>query len=344
MGNIAPEVQELKTSLQNKYGGNRSKEYEMHNNTKAPAFDKSLRTNRISAMQSRIERRMHGEDKDIAGQHFIAKTRSSGSVLEMARNLDTQQAEQESLEEYEAHKQGKPKYNRAVSDDPSSLLFTPEQLVKIAVHKAAISKQLDANEEQRKVVQPNYPNSNPQNVANVYHIPQQNGLCQQHQQQELQEQAQLTAQRQLEEQEEQERKRQESLKQLQEQERNRQLQEQERQQQLREQQEKDKQRQEQEKRQLQEQEKQRGLKEQQERERQRQLQEQEQQRQLLKQERIRQLQEQERERQLLEQQEKQRLLEEQQEMKKQRQIQEQEEQERQQKLREEKEREIQEQK
>merc|ERR1711915_841645 len=212
MGNIAPEVQELKTSLQNKYGGNRSKEYEMHNNTKAPAFDKSLRTNRISAMQSRIERRMHGEDKDIAGQHFIAKTRSSGSVLEMARNLDTQQAEQESLEEYEAYKQGKPKYNRAVSDDPSSLLFTPEQLVKIAVHKAAISKQLDAGEEQRKVVHSNNQNDNSdQFITNVYHTEQQNGYSHPNQLQQMQEQVQSTSQRKFEEQQEQEKIRQERI-------------------------------------------------------------------------------------------------------------------------------------
>merc|ERR1712106_998185 len=378
--NIAPEVLELKKSVQNSHIGNQTNEYEIHNNVaKAPVFDKSIRTNKVSAMQSRIERRMYGDDKDNPRQNFLSRTRSSGSVLEMARNLDTHTAEQESLEEYEAQMQGKPRYNRAVSDDPSSMLFTPEQLVKIAVHKAAISKQLDAGEEQRKVVDPNHHNNSNQNMSNVYN--QQNGLCQQHKQQQIQEHAQLATQRQLEEQQEQELQRQERLKQIhdqqerqkllqEQQERQRQIQEQEKQRVLHEKerqmqlQEQEKQRQLKEKqereRQIQEQERQKRLNEQQERERQRQLlehqerqrqlqeqekqrqlQEQERQRKLLEEERQRQLQEKERKRQLLEQQEQQRMWEEQQEMGRQRQIKEQEEQERQQKVIEEKEKELQ---
>merc|ERR1712106_1299549 len=354
--NIAPEVLELKKSVQNRHVGNQSNEYEIHNNVaKAPVFDKSIRTNKVSAMQSRIERRMYGDDKDNPRQNFLSRTRSSGSVLEMARNLDTHTAEQESLEEYEAQMQGKPRYNRAVSDDPSSMLFTPEQLVKIAVHKAAISKQLDAGEEQRKVVDPNHHNNSNQNMSNVYNFQQQNGLCQQHKQQQIQEHAQLATQRQLEEQQEQELQRQERLKQIhdqqerqrllqEQQERQRQLQEQEKQRQLKEQQEKERQIQEQKRlNEQQERERQRQLLEHQERQRQlqeqekqRQLQEQERQRKLLEEERQRQLQEKERKRQLLEQQEQQRMWEEQQEMGRQRQIKEQEEQERQQKVIEEK--------
>merc|ERR1739842_224051 len=170
-----------------------------------------------------------------------SRTRSSGSVLEMARNLDT---------------------------------HTAEQLVKIAVHKAAMGKQLDAGEEQRKVVDPNQHNNSNQNVSNVYNFQQQNGLCQQHKQQQIQEHTQIATQRQFEEQQEQER-----LKQIHEQ--------QERQRLLQEQQERQ--------RQLQEQEKQRVL---QERERQMQLQEQQKQRQLKEQ--------QEKEQQLNEQQERER--------------------------------------
>merc|ERR1739842_219033 len=127
-----------------------------------------------------------------------SRTRSSGSVLEMARNLDT---------------------------------HTAEQLVKIAVHKAAISKQLDAGEEQRKVVDPNQHNNSNQNVSNVYNIQQQNGWCQQHKQQQIQEHTQIATQRQFEEQQEQEKQRV-----LQERERQMQLQEQQKQRQLKEQQ------------------------------------------------------------------------------------------------------------
>merc|ERR1712179_875815 len=285
--NINPEIQELKKSVQNTHFRKQSNEFEAHNNVaKAPVFEKAIRTNKVSAMQSRIERRLFGEEKENTRQNLLARTRSSGSVLEMARNLDTQQAEQESLEEYEAQMQGKPRYNRECSDDPSSLLFTPEQLVKIAVHKAAISKQLDASEEERNVVHSNQPNNN-QNM-NVYHHQHQNSFCPQHQQQQIEEHEQLVVQRQLEDkqqeiqrqerlkqlQEQQERQKQlqeqqERQKQLQEQERQRLLQEKERQRLLREQQEKERHRQELEKQQIQEKERQKRLKEQQEKERQR---------------------------------------------------------------------------
>ncbi|KAB7503697.1 hypothetical protein Anas_13169 [Armadillidium nasatum] len=81
--------------------------------------DKTVKTNKVSEIQNKFES-------------------SSQNSYGLSQSLDQSRLNTSEL-------------NKNVNKDPSSLLFTEEQLVKIAIHKAAINKQLYEGENNRKI-------------------------------------------------------------------------------------------------------------------------------------------------------------------------------------------------